>query len=92
MTTSGHGLCRALTAKGPGHEKDHLVVDSGFILLAVPAQAGDRGNFAQLLKQGHSNFGVSADYLIGHRFQDYALGRRYPNDGTECGYRSSPPS
>ncbi len=61
----------------------------GLILLAVPAQAGDLGNPAQMLQQGHSNFGVSADYLISQRFKDYALERRFSNDGSNFGYKSA---
>ncbi|MBI4797190.1 MAG: hypothetical protein HY794_00305, partial [Desulfarculus sp.] len=61
----------------------------GMTMLAAPALAGDLGNPAQMLKQGHSNFGVSGDYLIVQRFKDYALERRFSDDGTNFGYKSS---
>jgi hypothetical protein len=70
-------------------KKIALLLLLGLVLLAAPVQAGDLGNPAQLLQQGHSNFGVSGDYLIEQRFKDYALERRYLNDGTDFGYKSA---
>jgi opacity protein-like surface antigen len=61
----------------------------GLTVLSSQAQAGDLGNPAQMLKQGHSNLGLSGDYLIVQRFKDHALERRFSNDGTEFGYKST---
>ncbi|MFH1036395.1 MAG: hypothetical protein V1806_18005 [Pseudomonadota bacterium] len=61
----------------------------GLSAFATQAQAGDLGNPAQLLGQGHSNFGLSGDYLIVQRFKDFALERRYSGDGSDFGYISA---
>lgn len=66
-----------------------LLLMAGLTMVATPALAGDLGNPAQLLGQGHSNFGVSGDYLIVQRFKDLAVERRFSDDGTSFGYKSA---
>lgn len=70
-------------------KKTMALLVMGLAMLAAQAQAGGLGNPAQLLKQGHSNFGVSGDYLIEQRFKDFALERRSSTAGNSFEYISA---
>ena len=57
-------------------------------MLAAPALADDLGNPAQLLQPGHSNFGVSGDYIILQRFKDVGVDSRSTTTGESYQYLS----